>query len=149
MTRLIEQVKPDQFLAYGALKVGFYDAKNPDYKAEIHDPKSPNFISAVRVPEYLLYIHILLGNDDRSQVQRKAGNVRVPDGQRGTKSVPETEAYARAYKVYLDLKEASVQENPELEKLRKENAELRATKSKKVENVANSEEVVAKKLSEK
>lgn len=129
MTRLIEQVKPEQFISYGTLKVAFYDAKNPNYNEKYHDEKSPEFVASFKgFPKYLTYIHILLGTDDRSVVQRAAGNVRVPDGNGATKILPEIEAYERAYKLYLKLKEIPEEKEVELERLRAEVEQLRAKK---------------------
>lgn len=145
MTKLVEQAKPENFISYGNLKVAFYDAQNPDYNAKYHDPNSPDFVEAFRdYPKHLLYVHILLGNDDRSIVQRKADEVRVPDGKGGTKAVPEKEAYKRAYDLYLAAKEASEDKDAELDKLKAEITELKNKKSK-----AEEKEAKAKNLSEK
>lgn len=143
MTRIIDQVKPEQFISYGNLKVAFYDAKNPGY--EKIKARGGN------ASKYLTYVHILLADDTRSIIQREVKNIRVPDGQGGTKEVSEKEAFKRAYDLYLNLKQSSIiNESVEIERLKAEIEELRKQNSNKgVARKPVSESSVEKTLSEK
>lgn len=130
MTRLLDQApKPEQFVSHGKLKVAFYDAKNPDYNPKFHDKNSSEFKEVFKdFPEYVTYIYILNGEDDRSIVQRAVGNGRVPDGMGGTKPAPEILIFKKAHDIYLKLKNESDPEKLEIDRLK---AEIAALKGKK------------------
>jgi hypothetical protein len=133
MTRLITEVKPDQLVSYGSLKVAFYDNQNPDYNEDLHDPKSKNFVKDYHeVPKHVTYIHILNGGDDRSIVKREVKTIRVLDGMGGNKLISEKEFYKTAYAKYEQLKNAENASESEVEALKRRIKELEE-KSKPVE----------------
>lgn len=120
---LVLDVKPEQLVNYGKLLVAFYD----DFKKKSIDEYEG--VKVAEDAEPVLYVHIQNGDDKYSVTRRRAQIRRDKVGRR----VPEEKLFAKAYKIYLDLKEKGGFIDEEKEALKAEVAKLKAAaKPKKI-----------------
>lgn len=113
---LVLDVRPEQLVSYGKRLVAFYDG----YKLKTIDEYEGVEILEGAEPE--LYIHIQNADDKYSVVRRRAQIRRDRVGRR----VPEEKLFAKAYKLYLDLKASGGPVDEEKEALKAKVAELEA-----------------------